>query len=68
MSKFINAYKSASSRLLKKKFPIIRQKLWKEMFRSQSFCLPSSGGAPIEVIKESIEVIKESIENKGQKK
>lgn len=26
MSKFINAYKSASSRLLKKKFPIIRQK------------------------------------------
>lgn len=61
MSKFINAYKSASSRLLKKKFPIIRQKLWKEMFWSQSFCLLSSGGAPIEVIKESIE-------NKGQKK
>ncbi len=34
MSKFINAYKSASSRLLKKEFPIIRQKLWKEMFWS----------------------------------
>lgn len=31
------------------------------MFWSQSFCLLSSGGAPIEVIKESIE-------NKGQKK
>ena len=55
MSKFINAYKSASSRLLKKEFPIIRQKLWKEMFWSQSFCLLSSGGAPIEVIKEYIE-------------
>ena len=52
MSKFINAYKSASSRLLKKEFPIIRQKLWKEMFWSQSFCLLSSGGAPIEVIKD----------------
>lgn len=46
MSKFINAYKSASSRLLKKEFPIIRQKLWKEMFWSQSFCLLSSGGEP----------------------
>ena len=31
LSKFINAYKSASSRLLKKEFPTIRQKLWKEM-------------------------------------
>lgn len=61
MSKFINAYKSASSRLLKKEFPIIRQKLWKEMFWSQSFCLLSSGGA-------HIEVIKEYIENQGQKK
>ena len=61
MSKFSNAYKSASSRLLKKEFPIIRQKLWKEMFWSQSFCLLSSGGAPIEVIKEYIE-------NQGQKK
>lgn len=61
MSKFINAYKSASSRLLKKEFPIIRQKLWKEMFWSQSFCPLSSGGAPIEVIKEYIE-------NQGQKK
>lgn len=61
MSKFINAYKSASSRLLKKEFPIIRQKLWKEMFWSKSFCLLSSGGA-------LIEVIKEYIENQGQKK
>lgn len=61
ISKFINAYKSASSRLLKKEFPIIRQQLWKEMFWSQSFCLLSSGGAPIEVIKEYIE-------NQGQKK
>ena len=43
ISKFINAYKSASSRLLKKEFPVIRQRLWKEMFWSQSFCLLSSG-------------------------
>ena len=37
ISKFINAYKSASSRRLKKEFPQIRQKLWKEYFWSQRF-------------------------------
>ena len=55
ISKFINAYKSASSRLLKKEFPAIRKQLWKERFWSQSFCLLTSGGAPIEVIKSYIE-------------
>lgn len=55
LSKFINAYKSASSRLLKKGFPTIRQNLWKEMFWSRSFCLLSSGGAPIEIIRQYIE-------------
>ena len=39
ISKFINAYKSASSRIIKKEFPKIRKSLWKEMFWSQSFCL-----------------------------
>ena len=55
LSKFINAYKSASSRLLKKEFPEIRKSLWKETFWSQSFCLLTAGGAPIEVIKQYIE-------------
>ena len=55
LSKFINAYKSASSRLLKKEFPEIRKKLWKETFWSQSFCLITAGGAPIEVIRGYIE-------------
>ena len=41
ISKFINAYKSASSRLIKKEYPQIRKSLWKEMFWSQSFCLIS---------------------------
>ncbi len=60
ISKFINAYKSASSRLLKKEFPQIRRKLWKEYFWSQSFCLLTTGSAPIQVIKKYIE-------NQGQK-
>ena len=55
ISKFINAYKSASSRLLKKEFPEIREKLWKETFWSQSFCLLTTGGAPVEVIRKYIE-------------
>ena len=54
LSKFINAYKSASSRVLKKEFPSMREQLWQDMFWSRSFCLLSSGGAPIEVIQEYI--------------
>jgi putative transposase len=55
ISKFINAYKSSSSRLLKKEYPDIRKQLWKDKFWSQSFCLINTGGAPIEVIKKYIE-------------
>ncbi|MDG4658639.1 IS200/IS605 family transposase, partial [Ectobacillus antri] len=55
MSKFINAYKSASSRLIKKNFPQVKRKLWKEYFWSRSFCLLTTGGSPIEVIKKYIE-------------
>ncbi|WP_110113145.1 IS200/IS605 family transposase [Bacillus sp. CGMCC 1.16541] len=55
LSKFINAYKSASSRLIKKEFPLVRKKLWKEMFWSRSFCLLTTGGSPIEVAKKYIE-------------
>ena len=55
ISKFINAYKAASSRLVKKEFPNLRNKLWKEYFWSRSFCLLTSGGAPIDVLKRYIE-------------
>lgn len=54
LSKFINAYKSASSRLIKKEFPDIKKYLWKEMFWSRSFCLLTTGGATIDVIKKYI--------------
>jgi len=55
LSRFINAYKNASSRLIKKEFPEIRQKLWKGYFWSRSYCLLTTGGAPIEVIKKYLE-------------
>lgn len=32
MAKFLNAYKSASSRMVKKRFPEIKDKLWKSAF------------------------------------
>lgn len=54
LSKFINAYKSASSRLIKKEFPQIKNKLWKEFFWSRSFCLITIGGVSIEIIKKYI--------------
>ena len=60
ISKFINAYKSASSRLIKKDFPEVKQKLWKQQFWSRSFCLITSGGA-------SVDAIKEYIENQGKR-
>lgn len=60
LTKFINAYKSASSRIIKKEFPHIKKYLWKEMFWSKSFCLLTTGGV-------SIETIKKYIEEQGQK-
>lgn len=60
MTKFINAYKSASSRLIKKEFPKVKNKLWKEMFWSRSFCLITTGGT-------TLDVIKQYIENQGEK-
>ncbi|BBB90160.1 MAG TPA: IS200/IS605 family transposase [Methylomusa anaerophila] len=55
LSKFINAYKSASSRLIKKEYPVIKKYLCKEYFWSRSFCMLTTGGAPIEVVKHYIE-------------
>jgi putative transposase len=60
MTKFINAYKSASSRLIKRDFPKVKNKLWKEMFWSRNFCLVTTGGSPIDVVKKYIE-------NQGEK-
>ena len=55
ISKLLNAYKSASSRRIKNEFPSIRKYLWKEYFWSKSYCLVTTGGAPLEVVKQYIE-------------
>ena len=55
ISKFINAYKSASSRLIKKEFPQIKEKLWKEAFWSRSFFLVTTGGVTLDILKQYVE-------------
>lgn len=55
ISKFLNAYKSASSRLIKIEYPDIKDKLWKEYFWSRSYCLITTGGVTIDIIKQYIE-------------
>lgn len=50
LTKFINSYKSATSRLIKRDYPKVKKQLWQEMFWSRSFCLLTTGGAPIETI------------------
>jgi putative transposase len=55
MSKFINAFKSASSRMIKQQFPEIKKHLWKEYFWSKSFCLLTTGGASIDIMKRYIQ-------------
>ena len=53
--KSVNAYKSASSRLIKKECSSIRPRLYKEAFRSRPFRPISTGGASMEAIEKYIE-------------
>ena len=53
--KFINAYKSASSRSIKRVYPQIKRFLWKSAFWKTGYFITTSGGANIETIKRYIE-------------
>ena len=57
----MNAYKSASSRLIKKEFSNMKKFLWKEYFWTRSYCLINNGGV-------NIDVVKKYIENQGEKR
>ena len=53
--KFINSYKSASSRI-KKQFPVIKKRvLWKSAFWKTGYFITTTGGANIETIRQYIE-------------
>ena len=53
LSKFINAYKSASSRHIKKEFPLSEEHFW-----SKSFCLLTADESSEKFIKQYIETQK----------
>jgi len=55
LSKFINAYKSATSRLIKKEFPEIKDSLWADSFWSKSFFLATTGGVTLDTLRQYIE-------------
>ena len=55
LSKYINALKSASSRVLKREFPEMRKQLWKEVVWSLSYCFLTGGGVPLELLRHYIE-------------
>lgn len=59
LSKFINAYKSASSRVIKKEYPEIIPNLWNEYFWARSFCLMSIGELQDSIVQEYLETQKE---------
>lgn len=54
LNKYINAAKSASSRLIKKEFPDITLKLWKECFWTRGFYVSSTESTQLEVVKNYI--------------
>ena len=54
LNKYINAAKAASSRLIKKEFPRIKLKLWKEAFWTRGFYVSSTGSTQIDVVKNYI--------------
>ncbi|MBU3101940.1 transposase [Clostridium estertheticum] len=41
--------------VIKKEFLSIKTKLWKEYFWSKSYCLITTGGAPIDIVRKYIE-------------
>ncbi len=56
IAKFIGSMKAASSRLLRKEFAdIVKQIYCTSVFWSDSYCVISSGGAPLEVLKKYIQ-------------
>ena len=56
LSKLVNNFKTVSARLIRKEFKDqVDKYYYKPLFWSNSYCIISSGGAPIEIIKKYIE-------------
>jgi putative transposase len=55
LSVLVNSLKGVSSRLLRKQFPALEQRYWKDVLWSRSYFAASCGGAPLEIIKQYVE-------------
>ncbi len=55
LSKLVNSLKGVSSRLLRKQFPEIEKRYWKNVLWSRSYFAASCGGAPLEIIRQYVE-------------
>jgi len=53
--KFINNWKSATSKALRNRFPEIKKKLWKGVFWSRSYCLITTGQTTLDQVKKYVE-------------
>ena len=52
---FVSSYKSATSRIIKKESPEVKEHLWKEMFWSRSYYLATAGGVTIDALKQYVQ-------------
>ena len=53
--KYINALKTIASREIRRNFPEVKAKLWKNMFWSRSYFLATSGQVTLDVLKRYVE-------------
>ena len=53
--KYINTIKTITSREIKRKFPEVKKKLWKEAFWSRSYFLATTGQVTLDVLNKYVE-------------
>lgn len=53
--KYLNALKTITSREIKRNFPEIKKKLWKEMFWSRSYFLATTGQVTLDQLKKYVD-------------
>jgi REP element-mobilizing transposase RayT len=53
--RYVNAIKTITSREIQKKFPEVRERLWKGMFWSRSYFLATTGQVTLDVLKKYVE-------------
>ena len=53
--KYINALKTITSREIRRKFPEVKRKLWRNVFWSPSYFLATTGQVTLDVLKKYVE-------------